>query len=157
MSHYTAEVLWTREEQPFTDSCYSRRHRWRFDGGAEVAGSASPQHVAVPMSDPAAIDPEEAFVVSLASCHMLFFLAIAAKRGFRIDRYVDAASGVLEPDREGRMAMTVVTLHPEVTFSGERLPTRSAIDQIHRESHEQCYIANSVKSEVRCEPVYADH
>src|SRR5437667_7927505 len=156
MAHYTAEVLWLRGEQPFLDNRYSRRHALRFDGGVEVPGSSSPNVVPVPLSDAAAVDPEEAFVASLASCHMLWFLSIAAKRKFCVDRYADAAVGVMARNAEGKMAMTVVTLRPEVRFSGERLPTREQLEQLHHEAHAECFIANSVKTEVRCEPVYAN-
>ncbi|HEV8314938.1 MAG TPA: OsmC family protein [Burkholderiaceae bacterium] len=154
MAHYTAEVLWLRGEQPFLDNRYSRQHLLRFDGGVEVPGSSSPHVVPVPMSEAAAVDPEEAFVASLSSCHMLWFLSIAAKRKFRIDRYFDAATGVMEKDAQGRLAMTVVTLKPQVTFSGEHQPTREQIATMHDEAHEECFIANSVKTDVRCEPVY---
>lgn len=152
MSHYTAEVLWLREEQDFLDNRYSRKHVLRFDGGLEIPGSSSPHVVPLPMSDASAMDPEEAFVASLSSCHMLWFLSIAAKQKFRVDRYFDAAVGVLGKNAERKMAMTVVTLRPEVHFSGERLPTREQISQMHHEAHEQCFIANSVKTEVHCEP-----
>ncbi|HEY3046047.1 MAG TPA: OsmC family protein [Polaromonas sp.] len=155
MAQYSAEILWQRGEQDFLGNRYSRRHVLRFDGGAEVAGSSSPHVVPVPMSDAAAVDPEEAFVASLSSCHMLWFLSIAAKRKFCVDRYADAAVGVMAKNAEGKMAMTVVTLRPEVRFSGERLPTREQLEQLHHEAHAECFIANSVKTEVRCEPVYA--
>jgi organic hydroperoxide reductase OsmC/OhrA len=154
MAEYTAEVLWQRDDQPFTDNRYRRRHLIRFDGGAELPGSSSPHVVRVPLSDPAAVDPEETFVASLASCHMLWFLGIAAGRGFRVDSYRDAARGVMARDADGRMAMTVVTLHPRVEFSGAVLPTRADIDAMHHEAHEECYIANSVRTAVRCEPDY---
>ena len=127
----------------------------RFDGGAEVPASSSPHVVPVPMSDATAVDPEEAFVSSLSSCHMLCFLAIAAKRKFRVDRYFDAALGVLERNAARKMVMTVVTLRPEVRFSGERLPTRAELDRMHHDAHEECFIANSVNTLVRCEPVHA--
>ncbi|MDD5057169.1 MAG: OsmC family protein [Sideroxydans sp.] len=153
MAHYTAEVLWLREEQDFLDNRYSRKHLLRFDGGLEIPGSSSPHVVSLPMSDASALDPEEAFVASLASCHMLWLLSIAAKQKFRVDRYFDAALGVMGKNAEGKMAMTVVTLRPEVHFSGARLPTREQIRQMHHEAHELCFIANSVKTEVRCEPV----
>ncbi|MEO5798724.1 MAG: OsmC family protein [Gemmatimonadales bacterium] len=156
MSEYTASLLWTRGEEVFTDNRYSRRHLLSFDGGAEVPGSSSPLHVRLPFSDPAAVDPEEAFVASLSSCHMLTFLYLAAKRGFRIDRYADTAAGVMGKGADGREWMSVVTLHPEVTFSGTPLPTRAEIDALHHASHDECYIANSVKTDVRCEPVYRD-
>lgn len=156
MAHYSAEVLWLRGEQDFLGNRYSRRHLLRFDGGVEVPGSSSPHVVPVPMSDASAIDPEEAFVSSLSSCHMLWFLSIAAKRKFCVDRYFDAAVGVMEKNEAGKMAMTVVTLRPEVTFSRERVPTRQELDAMHHEAHEECFIANSVKTEVRCEPVYGE-
>ena len=152
MARYSAEVIWERGEQRFTDNRYSRRHVLRFDGGVELPGSSSPQVVRVPMSDAAAVDPEEMFVASLASCHMLWFLGIAAQRGFCVDRYVDAASGVMARDAAGRMAMTVVTLQPAVRFSGDRLPTDDEIAVMHHEAHAECFIANSVKTEVRCAP-----
>lgn len=152
MAHYTAEVIWQRDDQVFTDNRYGRRHLWRFDGGVEVPASSSPHVVRVPFSDPSAVDPEEAFVVALSSCHMLSFLSIAAKQGFRVDRYRDEALGVLEKNAEGRLAMTLVTLRPEVAFSGDRSPTRDEIDALHHEAHEACFIASSVRTEVRCEP-----
>lgn len=154
MSEYTTELLWQRDGQDFLDNRYSRRHRIRFDGGVELPGSSSPHVVPLPMSDASAVDPEEAFVASLSACHMLWFLGLAAKRRFCVDRYVDKAVGVMARDAEGRMAMTVVTLHPDVAFSGDRIPTRADIDQLHHAAHDACYIANSVKTEVRCEPVY---
>jgi organic hydroperoxide reductase OsmC/OhrA len=157
VSIYFAETLWTRSEseRDFLANRYSRRHLLRFDGGAEVAGSSSPHNVRLPWSDAAAVDPEEAFVAALSSCHMLFFLSFAARGGFCVDRYVDAAEGVMERDRAGRISMTVVTLKPRVEFSGERRPSHGEIERLHHESHEACFIANSVKSEVRCEPVWA--
>jgi organic hydroperoxide reductase OsmC/OhrA len=154
MSEYTAEVLWERGDQDFLANTYSRRHSLRFDGGAEWAGSSSPHVVPLPFSDASAVDPEEAFVASLSSCHMLWFLTMAVKRKFCVDRYFDAASGVMEKNADGKMAMTVVTLRPEVTFSGENQPTREQIEHMHHRAHEECFIANSVKTDVRCEPVY---
>ena len=154
MSTYTATIVWERGEQAFLDRRYSRRHLMRFDGGAEVPGSSSPHSVPVPGSDPAAVDPEEAFVASLSSCHMLWFLDIASRRKFRVDRYTDEAVGVMEKNAEGKLAMTRVTLRPRVEFSGERTPTRDEIEALHHAAHLECYIANSVKTEVRCEPVH---
>jgi organic hydroperoxide reductase OsmC/OhrA len=154
MSEYTAEVLWQRGDHDFLANTYSRRHSLRFDGGAEWAGSSSPHVVPLPFSDASAVDPEEAFVASLSSCHMLWFLTMAVKRKFCVDRYFDAARGVMEKNAEGKMAMTVVTLRPEVAFSGDNLPTREQIAHLHHRAHEECFIANSVKTDVRCEPVY---
>ena len=152
MSRYTASVEWTRGDARFTDLRYSRRHVWRFDGGAEVPGSSSPHSVPVPYSDAEAVDPEEAFVAALSSCHMLFFLSIAAKRGHRIDQYVDEAEGFLEKDADGRMSMTRVVLHPRVVFSGERPASSADIAAMHDEAHHACYIANSVRTVIGCEP-----
>ena len=156
MAEYTAEVLWVREGRDFLGNTYSRRHMLRFDGGAEIPGSSSPHVVPLPMSDAAAVDPEEVLVASLSSCHMLWFLSIAATRKFCVDRYFDPAIGVMGKNAEGKVAMLTVTLRPEITFSGDRTPTREQIDQLHREAHEECFIANSVKTEVRCNPVYVD-
>lgn len=154
MTEYSATVLWTRGNADFLDNRYSRRHLLRFDGGLEVPGSSSPHVVAEPMSDAFSMDPEESFVASLASCHMLWFLSIAAKRRFRVDRYRDAAGGIMAKTVDGRMYMAVVTLRPEIQFSGDERPTREQLDSLHAEAHHQCYIANSVKTEIRCEPVY---
>lgn len=154
MAQYTAEILWQRGDQDFLGNSYSRRHSMRFDGGAEVPGSSSPHVVPLPFSDAAAVDPEEAFVASLSSCHMLWFLTMAVKRKFTVDRYFDAATGIMEKNAEGKLAMTVVTLRPEVAFSGANLPTREQVEHMHHRAHEECFIANSVKTEVRCEPVF---
>lgn len=151
MSSYKATVLWARGESRFIDMRYSRAHRWVFDG-AEVPASASPQVVQPPMSDEAAVDPEEAFVASLSSCHMLWFLALAAKAGFVIDRYEDQAEGVLEKDERGRMAMTRVTLRPSVTYDGTAPGERDEA-AMHHQAHELCYIANSVLTHIQVEPV----
>ena len=156
MSEYTAEVLWQRGEANFLDNRYSRAHRWRFDGGTEVPGSSSPHSVPLPWSDPAAVDPEEAFVASLSSCHMLLFLSLAAKRGFRIDRYRDQAVGTLGQNAQRQWCMTRVTLRPEVSFSGAAMPARADIESLHHAAHEQCYIAHSVTADVRCEPVISE-
>lgn len=152
MHTYKAVVTWNRGDQTFTDNRYSRGHAWRFDGGIEVPASSSPYVVPVPMSVAANVDPEEAFVAAVSSCHMLFFLNIAAKGGFVIDRYADSASGVMEKNAEGRIAMTRITLHPHIAFGGERHPTAEEIARMHHESHEQCFIANSIKTEVIVEP-----
>lgn len=148
-----AEVLWLRGEQAFIDNRYSRKHLLRFDGGVEVQGSSSPHIVPIPMSDPSAMDPEEAYIGALSSCHMLWFLSVAAKRKFRVDRYFDEAIGVMQKNTEGKMVMSVITLHPEVHFSGDLIPTVDEIKQMHHEAHQDCFLANSVKTELRCEPV----
>jgi organic hydroperoxide reductase OsmC/OhrA len=152
MSDHRATVHWQRGSQPFTDKRYSRRHEIRFDGGAIVAGSSSPHAVRIPMSDPAAVDPEEAFVASLSSCHMLWFLDIAARAGWVVDDYRDDALGVLAPNTDGKLAMTLVTLRPAVTFGGDQRPDATQLNDLHHQAHLECFIANSVKTEVRCEP-----
>ncbi len=152
MSEYTTIVIWSRGQAAFTDNRYNRGHRWVFDGGIEVPASSSPKVVPPPLSVEAAVDPEEAFVVSLSSCHMLWFLSIAAKRGFVVDSYRDQAVGTIGMNSAGRLAMTRVTLHPEVHFGGGMRPAEDAIAAMHDESHEQCFIASSVKTDVRCEP-----
>lgn len=151
MAEYTAETLWTRGDQPFLDQRYSRRHLLRFDGGLEVPGSSSPHSVRLPFSDPAALDPEEALVSALSSCHMLWFLSLAAQRGFRVDRYQDSAVGVMTDGMISR-----VTLRPAVEFSGDLHPSCQDIVALHHAAHDECYIAKSVKSEVLCEPVFPD-
>lgn len=153
MSDHSARVLWERGDQAFTDGRYRRAHRWTFDGGAEVAASSSPAAVRVPLSDPAAVDPEEAFVAALASCHMLWFLALAAKRGFRVDRYEDDPVGTLGKDADGRQSIHRVVLRPRVSFSGDRRPAAADLDSLHEAAHRECFIARSVRSEVRIEPV----
>jgi organic hydroperoxide reductase OsmC/OhrA len=153
MSQHSADILWQRGDQDFVGNRYSRRHTIRFDGGAEWAGSSSPHVVPVPLSDASAVDPEETFVASLSSCHMLWFLSIAAQRGYCVDRYADSVSGRMGRNADGKIAMTVVTLRPAVQFSGERMPSREEIEAMHHTAHDLCFIANSVKTDVRCEPV----
>jgi organic hydroperoxide reductase OsmC/OhrA len=155
MASYTAEVAWERGDQDFLSGRYSRRHLLRFDGGAEVPGSSSPHVVPVPLSDPTAVDPEEAFVASIASCHMLWFLSLAARSGFCVDRYADSAIGSMGRNAARKEYLVAVTLRPEVAFSGARVPTPEELHELHHRAHEECYIANSVVTEIRCEPVLA--
>lgn len=152
-AEYTAVVEWTRGDQDFLDHRYSRAHVLRFDGGAEVKASSSPHVVRVPMSDAEGVDPEEAFIASLSSCHMLFFLDFASRAKVRVDVYRDAAVGVMGKNAYGKMMMTVVTLRPAVEFSGQHMPTEDEVMELHHRAHAECYIANSVKTDVRCEPV----
>ena len=151
---YTSKILWNRNGALFSDNRYSRKHLWQFDGGIDVPASSSPQVVRLPLSEAAAVDPEEAFVASLASCHMLWFLDIAARGGFIIDSYVDDAVGTLAKNSDGKFAMTTVTLKPNVIFSGDKRPSHEDIQRMHHKAHDECFIATSVKSEVRCEPVF---
>lgn len=148
MGVYTARVAWNRGDADFLDNRYSRAHTWEFDGGAVVPASASPQIVPVPMSDASAVDPEEAFVAALSSCHMLFFLSIAAKKRLVVESYVDRAEGEMSKDDAGRMVMKRVTLRPEITFGGDRTPYPGTVERIHHLAHEACFLANSVKCEV---------
>ena len=149
MSEYTAVIRWHRGQgEAFTDSQYRRGHRWEFDGGVTVPASSSPHVVPLPFSVEASVDPEEAFVAALSSCHMLVFLSIAAKRGFVVEEYVDHAVGVMEKDARGKLSITQVTLRPSIVFSGERRPTREQLEKLHHQSHDNCFIANSVKTRV---------
>ena len=151
MATYTAEIIWSRGDQKFIDNKYSRRHTLRFDGGIEVQGSSSPHVVPLPYSATDAVDPEECFVAALSSCHMLWFLSLAAGDGWRVDDYRDLAEGLMGRNAEGRLAVTRVTLRPQVTFAGPA-PSREQLDALHHAAHDACFIANSVKTEVRCEP-----
>ena len=151
MSTYTATIRWSRKgEGDFSKGQYSRAHIWLFDGGARVEASASPQIVPVPWSDPGGIDPEEAFVASLSSCHMLFFVDFARRAGLVLDQYEDTAEGALEKRSDGRLAMTRVILHPRLMWNGEP-PDEATIADLHHRAHEACFIANSVTTEVNVE------
>ncbi len=152
-AEYFATVRWERADQAFTDDKYSRSHVWLFDGGQLVPASASPHIVPLPYSVAENVDPEEAFVASLSSCHMLFFLSLAAKRGFVVDEYKDEALGILGKDSDGRTAMMRVLLRPNARYSGSKLPTRAQVEKLHRRSHELCFISNSVKTTVQTEVV----
>ena len=156
MAAYTAEVIWHRNDQNFVDNKYSRGHLIRFDGGVEIQGSSSPHVVPLPYSVAEAVDPEEAFVASLSSCHMLWFLALAARRGFVVDRYIDKAEGTMAKNSKGKLFVSHVTLRPTVNFSGSPIPSASQIEALHRHAHKECFIANSVTSEVSCIPVLHD-
>jgi len=155
MSTHTAVVAWGRNGATFTDSRYSRAHEWVFDGGVRVLASASPHVVPPPMSRADAVDPEEAFVAAIASCHMLFFLWIAARQGFVVEWYRDDASGVLGRDADGHQAMTAITLSPQVAFAGDRRPSLDEHQAMHHDAHEACFLARSLKTAVRCHPVDA--
>jgi len=146
MSTYFAEITWQRQQDKFTDNRYHRAHQWRFDGGLTVPASSSPNVVRVPFSDPANVDPEEAYVASLSSCHMLWFLSMAVQEGYCVDAYFDAAEGLMAANEKGQEVMTRITLKPEVTFSGEKIPNDEALAHLHHLAHENCYLANSVKT-----------
>lgn len=149
---YLATVRWVRGTAPFTDLRYSRAHQWHFDGGVVVPASSSPHIVPEPYSNRGAVDPEEAFVASISSCHMLFALSHAAKSGWVVDEYRDEALGILSRDETGRQAMTRVTLRPRMTFVGPQAPTTEEHAALHHRSHEDCFIASSVRTVVECIP-----
>ena len=152
MSEHGANVSWQRgHDEDFARGRYSRAHAWRFDGGAMVHASASPSVVPAPWSDAAGVDPEEAFVAAIASCHMLWFLSLAAERGIVVERYEDDATGTLGRVARGVMAMTEVTLRPRIVFGGD-IPDAATIATLHEEAHARCFIANSVTTNIRIEP-----
>jgi organic hydroperoxide reductase OsmC/OhrA len=153
MVPYTARIHWQRQGAAFTDKRYSRGHLWHFDGGVSVPASSSPHAVKLPYSVAEAVDPEEAFVAALSSCHMLWFLDIAARGGWVVDDYLDDASGVMTPNAQGRLWVSQVTLRPAVRFAGSKLPDAAEITRLHHAAHDECFIANSVRSDVRVEPV----
>jgi organic hydroperoxide reductase OsmC/OhrA len=148
MSEHTATIEWRRETPDFNYETYNRDHDWSFDAGITVRASANPSYLGAESY----VDPEEAFVASLSSCHMLTFLALAAKKQYTVDDYLDHAVGILDKDAAGKLAMTKVTLRPRVEFSGEKLPSPEELRQLHDRAHHHCFIANSVKTEVVVEP-----
>lgn len=148
MHRYEARIAWQRGGAVFTDNRYSRGHEWSFDGGVTVPASSSPLTVKAPYSVAQAVDPEEALVAATSSCHMLWFLSLAAKRGFVVDRYADEAFGVMEPNADGRLAFTRISLRPRIEFGGAKRPSAAERAALHRDAHEECFIANSLKCEV---------
>jgi organic hydroperoxide reductase OsmC/OhrA len=151
MASYTASIVWERADgEVFTDNRYGRGHSWSFDGGVSFRASSSP-HVVPRYSDPAGVDPEEAFIASLSSCHMLTFLYLAAKRGWVVNRYEDVAEGIMEKNAQGRFWVSRVTLRPRIAWEGNA-PETSLVEELHHLAHEECFIANSVRTEIRCEP-----
>ena len=151
MSKHSAVIKWQRKSAIFTDGQYSRVHDWSFDGGAMVQASSSPHVVKIPFSDPTCVDPEEGFIASLSSCHMLFFLGLASKAGYLVDIYIDSAEGHMAKNELSKVALTSVTLRPKVIFSGSKQMTESAFQSLHHEAHESCFLASSVKTEIRVE------
>jgi len=153
MRQYEATISWQRGEQSFLDDAYSRGHEWTFDGGLTVPASASPDIVPPPKSVAENIDPEEAFVASISSCHMLFFLSLAARRGFVVDRYIDSATGGMEKTADGKTAIPRVVLRPNAVYSGEVRPGMEQVEKLHHRAHDMCYIANSILTEIVVEVV----
>jgi organic hydroperoxide reductase OsmC/OhrA len=146
MSIHRATIAW-RSDGEYLSGRYSRRHEWRFDGGASVIGSSSPDVVPVPMSDPAGVDPEEALVASVSSCHMLWFLSLAQARGLDVESYTDEAEGVMGRLAPGKIGLTKITLRPAIAFTGPP-PDPALLDRLHHDAHERCFIANSLKTEI---------
>jgi len=154
MSEYFAQIEWNKViGEAFVDNKYSRAHTWLFDGGLEIAASSSPQVVPTPYSVEANVDPEEAFVASLSSCHMLWFLSLAANEKYIVNSYCDKAVGIMAKNSAGKLAMTKVTLRPNVIFDSNNKPTTEQMNELHHLAHEKCFIANSVKTNVKIEPV----
>jgi organic hydroperoxide reductase OsmC/OhrA len=148
MSEHRAIIRWNRTDADFLKGKYSREHTWSFDGGFTMPASPAPTVVPVPYSNPAHVDPEEAFVAAISSCHMLTYLYLASRQGFQLDSYHDEAVGVMTKNDRGVPWVSSVTLNPKIVYSGDKLPTREDEEQLHHRAHEQCFIANSIKSEV---------
>jgi len=148
MSEHKATIRWNRTGPDFAKGRYSREHTWSFDGGAVVQASPAPSVVPAPWSSTSAVDPEEAFVASIASCHMLTFFWLASREGFIADSYEDEAVGAMTKNDRGVPWVSTVTICPRVSCSGDKLPTPADLERLHHHAHEQCFIANSVKSEV---------
>jgi organic hydroperoxide reductase OsmC/OhrA len=153
MSEHTARIDWQHTEGEFLKGRFSRKHTWTFDGGLSVPASASPQVVPAPLADPSGIDPEEAFVASLASCHMLTFLFLAYRGEFAVSSYTDDAVGFVEKNAEGTPWVSRVVLNPKVEFSGDSQPDDAELQELHESAHRQCFISNSVRTEVTVRPV----
>lgn len=151
MSAHTASVQWRRGDAPFLQGHYSRRHEWHFDGGAVVTASPSPDMVPAPWSDAAAVDPEEAFVAAVSSCHMLWFLSIAAERGFIVETYQDKAVGTLARIAPERQAITGIVLRPRIRYDAGHCASAAETEVLHEAAHERCFIANSIKTSIRIE------
>ena len=148
MSEHKATIQWGRNGTDFGYKSYSRDHVWRFDNGIEVPGSAAPAY----LGNPQRIDPETAFVAALSSCHMLTFLALASNKGFVVDSYEDGAVGHLEKNAAGKLAVTRVELHPKIIYSGAKLPTSADLEWLHDKAHRECFIANSVTTDIHVIP-----
>ena len=148
MSEHKATIRWQRAEAEFLKGKYSREHTWTFDGGLTVPASSSPSVVPLPYSNAANVDPEEAFVASISSCHMLSYLWLAYRQGFQVDSYQDEAVGVMAKNEKGVPWVSAVTLHPKIAYSGANLPSPEVEAELHHQAHEQCFIANSIKTHV---------
>ena len=148
MSQHKATVSWKCDNETFLQGKFSRAHNWSFDGGHVVPASASPAVVPAPFSSAAAVDPEEAYVASISSCHMLTFLWEAKKAGFRVDAYSDEAVGDMTKNERGVPWISKVTLHPAITYGGDKRPTPAEEAELHHKAHDGCFIAQSVKTDI---------
>lgn len=157
MTAHKATIEWARNEGDFAGNQYCRAHTWRFDGGLTVPASSSPHVVRIPLSNPDNVDPEEAFVAALSSCHMLWFLSLAAARGFVVERYTDAAEGFMGLNSDGKQWVARVVLRPHVVFSGIRSPEECDVQALHHSAHAECFLANSVKTSVETVCVWHFH
>ena len=157
MSEYKASISWKLTSPDFLKGKYSREHTWTFDGGATVPASPSPSVVPAPYSNPAHVDPEEAFVASVSSCHMLTFLYLASKQGFQVDSYDDEAVGMMTKNEKGVPWISSITLHPQIAYGADKRPTPEDEERLHHMAHEQCFIANSINTEVVVRAAKSDH
>jgi len=148
LASHKATIHWKNTSDQFLKGKYSREHTWTFDGGAVIPASPSPSVVPTPYSNPANVDPEEAFVASLSSCHMLTFLYLAGRKGFLVDSYDDEAVGLLEKNERNVPWVSTVTLNPRIVYGGDKRPTTEEEESLHHDAHEQCFIANSVKTHI---------
>jgi organic hydroperoxide reductase OsmC/OhrA len=148
MSEHKATIHWKREGPDFLKGKYSREHTWIFDGGATVLASPSPINVPAPWSNAAHVDPEEAYVASISSCHMLTYIWLASRAGFQVDSYEDPAVGMMTKNEKDVAWVSRVTLNPKIVYSGSKQPSAEDEARLHHEAHEQCFIANSIKTEV---------
>ena len=150
MAEHKASIRWAEsaDGEAFLKGRFSRAHTWTFDGGLTVPASAAPSVIPAPFSDPAGVDPEETYVAAIASCHMMSFLYVAMRAGFVVERYEDDAVGVMRKNERGAIWVGAVTLHPRITYGGSKHPTAAEVDHLHHQAHEQCFIANSVKTEI---------
>lgn len=152
MAEYKAIIRWNHSRGEFLKGTYSREHTWTFDGGIVIPASPAPTSVRPPYSNPANVDPEEAFVAAISSCHMLTYLYVACKNGFEVTAYEDEAVGLMTKNDRGASWVSAVTLRPRITYGGEKAPSRDQERELHHTAHEECYIANSVKTQITVSP-----
>ncbi len=153
MNHH-AKIVWNKKSnESFTNGKYSRAHKWYFDEGTEIIASSSPKVVPIPMSDKSAVDPEEALIASLSSCHMLFFLSIASLKKYNVELYEDNVEGIMGKNENGKIAMLEISLKPKTVFIGTNIPSSNQILKMHQLAHNQCYISNTINSKINIHPI----